>query len=288
MRGARQTAVIGVGAVFVLFPVWAHAAPIRAAVSVAPLATFVERVGAGRVVVQTLVRPGYNPELYEPTPRQIAALADAQVYLLGGVPLEAAWRDRIRAVNPDIRWVDVAGEPATHASSHGHDAHQDPHIWTSPLVAKRMARRIRDVLIDLDPDSRELFLVNFNTFAEELDALNDEIHTLLAHLEQRQFMVFHPAWGYFARAYNLTQVPIERDGKEPGPRALGDLISKARRDGIKLVMVQPQFARKAATRVARAIDARLVEADPLHADYVQNLRRVARLISEANGRNDNS
>jgi zinc transport system substrate-binding protein len=107
-----------------------------------------------------------------------------------------------------------------------------------------------------------------------------DLHALLDPLPNRKFMVFHPAWGYFADTYGLTQVPIEREGKEPGARALAALIDQAKRDGIKVVFVQPQFD-GARRQVAQAIGGVVVAVDPLAADYVDNLRRVGREFAGA-------
>jgi zinc transport system substrate-binding protein len=92
-------------------------------------------------------------------------------------------------------------------------------------------------------------------------------------------MVFHPAWGYFADAYGLTQIPIENEGKRPGPRSLNALIEQARREGIRVVLVQPQFDRRAAEQVADAIGGRVIAIDPLDSNYFDTLRRMARLIA---------
>ena len=261
-------------------------AAVRVFVSVAPLATFVQRVGGIRVEVQTLVRPGHNPHLYEPTARQIAALADADLFIRTGVPFEAAWMDRIRSVNADMPVLDVRDGIALrmddgHPDPHG-SAHLDPHVWTSPPLAQHMARLIRDALVDLDPEHRETYAAGFAAWARELDALDREIRDRLAVLDNRRFMVYHPAWGYFADTYGLTQIPVEHEGKEPGPRRIKELIDLARRDGIKFIMVQPQFSGKTAATIAQAIEGRIVTADPMAIDYADNMRRVTRLIVDNN------
>jgi zinc transport system substrate-binding protein len=94
-------------------------------------------------------------------------------------------------------------------------------------------------------------------------------------------MVFHPAWGYFADTYGLTQVPIEREGKEPGARALAALIDQAKREKTQVVFVQPQFDKRSAVQVAQAIGGAVVAVDPLAPDYIDNLRRVGREFSQA-------
>ena len=88
-------------------------------------------------------------------------------------------------------------------------------------------------------------------------------------------MVFHPAWGYFAHAYGLEQVPIEIEGKNPKPAQLEALIALAREQQIRVVFVQPQFSVKRAELVAREIGGQVAFADPLALDWLNNLQEVA-------------
>jgi zinc transport system substrate-binding protein len=281
--------------------------PLHVFVSVLPLQTFVERVGGDRVVVKTLVLPGQSPATYDPTPKQIAALADADLYVRVGVPFERAWMPRIRAANPHMAMLDLRdGLPLRATEAHDHDAEGDaahaaprphaspagdadrrdaldPHIWTSPRLVRHMAAAIRDTLSRLDPDGAAAYAARQAAFDAELAALDRELADTLAHLDSRRFLVFHPAWGYFADAYGLTQIPIEREGKSPGARRLTALIEQARAEGARVVFVQPQFDRRAAQRVARAIGGRVEAMDPLAPDYAANLRRVAALIAGAGG-----
>jgi zinc transport system substrate-binding protein len=278
-----------------LMPALGSAEPLLVFVSVLPEKTFVEKVGGEHVQVQAMVRPGHSPHTYEPTPHQIAALAQTALYVRIGVPFENAWMARIHSANRDMRVLDArAGIDLRPIEAHEHagaapepkGAHQgaielDPHVWTSPPLVKRMARNIRDALTDLDPAHRDDYARNYAAFAAELDALDGEIRSLLKDVRGGRFMVFHPAWGYFAETYGLTQVPIEKEGKEPGARALTALIEQARREHVKVIFVQPQFSRRYAEQVARAIGGRVVAIDPLAPDYTDNLRRAARSIAEA-------
>ena len=256
--------------------------------SVVPIKTFVERIGGAQVEVRAMVQPGQSPATYDPTPRQVADLARADLYVRVGVPFEKAWMERIRSANPRVPVLDARDGVELRKHEAGDDDHDhdrdalDPHVWTSPLSVKVIAANIRDALIEIDPVHRADYEANHATFDAELDALDAEIRGLLADLPVRRFLVYHPAWGYFASTYDLTQVAIEREGKEPGARALASLIDQARREEARVIFVQPQFNRRSAEQVARAIGGRVEAIDPLAADYVDNLRRVARLIAEAN------
>lgn len=286
----------------VVAPSLVWATPLHVFASVIPIQVFVEKVGGEHVDVRAMVRPGFNPQTYDPTPQQIAALANAELYVRTGVPFEQAWMQRIRSANPHMQVIDLRdGIALREMEGHDHDGHghgddqgpedqahhdaraqeQDPHLWVSPPKVAQMVGVIRDTLTELAPEHAAAFARNHDAFVAELHALERELHRLLDPLPNRKFMVFHPAWGYFADSYGLTQVPIEREGKEPGARALAALIDQAKADEVKVIFVQPQFDKRQARQVARAIGGTVIAVDPLAADYLDNLRRVGREFAHA-------
>jgi zinc transport system substrate-binding protein len=105
----------------------------------------------------------------------------------------------------------------------------------------------------------------------------------LGPLKGREILVFHPAFGYFAERYGLTQRAVESEGKEPGPRQLAALIDTARERGVRVVFVQPQFSRSSAEKIAEAIGGAVVPMDPLASDYLANLERMATEVRKALG-----
>lgn len=289
--------------IVVLMPALGNSEPLGIFVSVPPQKTFVEKVGAHLVEVHTMVRPGHNPHTYDPTPQQISALSKTALYLRIGVPFENAWMERIRSANPDMRVLDNRTDIDLHSvARQEHEHHEkndgpqsnkardetrqaesarDPHVWTSPPLVKQMARNIRDALIELDPPNRLVYARNHDVFAAELDTLDRDIRSLLQDISNPKFMVFHPSWGYFADTYGLTQVPIEKEGKRPGARSLTALIEQAKREHVRIIFVQPQFDKRSAKQVARAIGGQVVSIDPLSANYAENMRKAARLIAKA-------
>jgi zinc transport system substrate-binding protein len=153
---------------------------------------------------------------------------------------------------------------------------KDPHIWLSPRLVKVQARNILNGLLRIDSARGAFYERNYKSFIAELSALDTEIKGIFAgKREGKVFMVFHPAWGYFAQAYGLEQVAVEMEGKEPGPVDLKELIHHARDEGIKVIFVQPEFSTRSAEAIAKAIEGEVVFANPLALDWADNLRKVA-------------
>jgi len=261
-------------------------ARIKSFVSILPQAYFVERVGGEQVDVSVLVGPGHSPATYEPTPKQMAELGKARLYFRIGVPFENVWMARISRANPNMKVIDtrrgikllpMKGYDRDQTEQRHHDSKvtKDPHIWLSLRLVKVQAQNICQALISEDPAHRAYYETNLRTFLHDLDKLDAEITEILKGLKARKFMVFHPAWGYFAHDYGLKQIPIEVEGKDPSARALAELIKYAKDEGIRVIFVQAQFSAKNAEAVARAIGGRIVRIDPLAKDYLYNIRKIA-------------
>ncbi len=270
-----------------LFSGLLQAAQLQVFVPVVPLQTFVEKIGGHHVLVDAVIRPGHDPHTYTPAPSQIRALSSAALYISAGSEFDRSWMKRIRGVNPEMVIADALQGIDLHGLEH-HDHHHhegeealDPHVWTSPLLAKQMAKNIQQALSEIDPDHQADYHNNYLTFAAELDQLHWEIEQWIGEATQRTFMVFHPVWGYFAETYGLTQIAIEEEGKSPRAQRLTQLIEKARAHQVKVIFVQPQMSQRAAHQVAIAIHGRVVAVDPLAADYINNLRSVARQFARA-------
>ena len=276
-------------------------------VSIVPQKYFVQQIGRDIVDVQAMVRPGSSPATYEPKPQQMADLSKAKIYFAIGVPFENAWLEKIAAANPNMRVIHTdhgikkramaahhhkdaeeehhnadqheAGHDQEKVEHHDEDHHKhaglDPHIWLSPPLVKIQARTILAALQEADPAHRSVYETNFTAFASQIDQLDADLKKTFVGKTGLQFMVFHPAWGYFADAYGLKQVPIEMEGKNPKPAQLRELIQHARGNGIKVVFVQPQFSTKSAELIAREIGGQVAFANPLAEDWMANLRQVA-------------
>ncbi len=290
--------------VYILLPLNAllAASPMNVTVSIVPQAYFVQQIAGDLAEVSVMVLPGASPANYEPKPNQMKALSASTVYFAVGVPFETTWLDKIHAANPDMTVIatqdgvtkvpmarhlhDPADKHAKghHGHDHGHGASTilDPHIWLAPDLVKIQAQNICKGLVAADPAHRATYEKNLEAFEKRLAHMDASIRTILGDTSTRnRFLVFHPAWGYFAEAYGLEQIPVEIEGKSPSPRELGSLIKLARTYRINTVFVQPQFSQKSATVIAGAIDGKVVRLDPLAEDWTTNLEKATRAIKEA-------
>lgn len=264
-------------------------------VSIPPQKYFLHQIGNQRVDVQVMVQPGVSPATYEPKPKQMAAISKTHIYFAIGVPFEKIWLGKISAANPDMQVVHTdhgiqkIPMAANHTESERHlekdkqDHHGelDPHIWLSPTLIMTQARTILNALVEIDPDHRAVYEANTKVFVSKLAALDADLKNTFAGKQGFQFMVFHPSWGYFARSYGLQQVPVEIEGKNPKPAQLKALIEHAKKKHINIIFVQPQFSSRSAKLVAKEIGGQVIFADPLAADWSDNLREVAQKFKMA-------
>ena len=268
-------------------------------VSILPQKYFVERISGDKVKVSVMVGPGQNPATYEPLPKQMVALTEANLYFRIGVPFESIWIKKIQSLNPQLKMVDTRGgiplrkiegshnhyelEPGSkHEDNSLHEDKEvkDPHIWLDPLFVRIQAETICRELSAADPENKAFYERNLREFQDDLNQIHRELTETFQSLPVKKLMVFHPSWGYLADRYGLKQIPIEIEGKEPGPRELAKVIDQARQEGIKVIFVQSQFDTKAAESVARAVGGKVVPLDPLAEDYMNNLRRIATVIKK--------
>lgn len=267
-------------------------------VSILPQAYFVERIGGDTVAVNVMVGPGEDPHTYEPKPEQMRALSHSALFFTIGTEYEDAWLPRLRETNPQMRFIDSAEgiqripltDPHDHHAAekadtdqieHNHESGLDPHIWLAPANAKVIAKNILNALSARMPEHTDAFQANFNALMADIEKLDDQLEGLLAGLERRAFVVFHPAWGYFAAQYNLEQIPVQIGGQEPSASDMAALITIAQEENIRVIFIQPTHSTASAKAIAAEINAEVAVVDPLARDWLANLELVAHAFAAA-------
>jgi zinc transport system substrate-binding protein len=262
-------------------------------VSIPPQAYFVDKIAGDHATVTVLIPPGSSPATYTPKPSQIKAIKDAQIYFTIGVPFEKNWLERFKSINPDLKIIDmtkgIKKEPLhnplvhhdnTHEDKHHHGT-LDPHVWLSPKLALILAKNVADTLSKEDSAHQKTYEENYKAFAKSLKRLEAKISKILKGVKQKTFIVFHPSFGYFAKAFGLQQVAIEKEGKEPSLRYIKRVIDFAKKNHIKTIFVEPQFSQKSARYIAKQIGGKVIPIDPLAYDWDKNLLEIAQSFEKA-------
>jgi len=250
---------------------------IKVAATIAPLGEFVSAVGGDKVEVIVVVPPGAEPHTFEPTPSLMVDMAKADLYVMNGAGLEF-WMDKLLHANTKMVVVDSSQGISLLQES---EDEIDPHIWLSLRNAAVQVDNICSGLIEVDPQNKYYYVKNRDAYLSKLKALDEELNQTFAGKKSKIFIVQHPAWTYFARDYELRQVPLMEGEKEPGPRYLGEVIELARKNNITAIFVEPQFNPKSAEVIGREMNARIVALDPLAGNYLDNMRYASREIAQS-------
>ena len=251
-------------------------------VSILPQQYFIEKIGGDLFHVNVMIPPGASPATYEPTFSQLSGLERSDVYMkIGYLGFELSWMDKIMSTNPSMKLVSfsegidlIREEGGAHLHEHAHGG-IDPHIWMSPLNAKIIATIVYRELLLLMPEEKVFLEERHAAFQAELDSLHATIGSMLEGLEQRSFMTYHPSLSYFARDYDLEQIPLEIGGKSPSPAHMKWMADVGKEKRISKVFLQMQLNQKDAETLAKEIGAEIIQINPLDPDWHSQMLFIA-------------
>ncbi|MDR1719444.1 MAG: zinc ABC transporter substrate-binding protein [Dysgonamonadaceae bacterium] len=252
-------------------------------VTIEPQRYFVEQLADSLFEVVTMVPAGISPETYDPTPVQMATLAQSCAYFrIGKIGFEQVWMEKIRSNNPQLPIYDN-GEGIDYIvpdEAHGHSEGADPHTWVSTKEALIIVENMCNALIALDKSHERQFRSNLERLKMEIHRTDSLLTELLADIPVRSFLIYHPALTYFARDFQLKQYCIETDGKEPSAEQMKALVDIAEAEGVKAMFVQQEFDRKNAEIIAQETGCRLEVINPLSYHWSEELIRIAKILAD--------
>jgi len=265
-------------------------------VTIEPQRYFAEKIAGDKFTIHSVVPAGQSPETYDPAPREMVNIGKSTAYFrIGYIGFEEVWMPAIVENNPQLKVFDMSEgielirnlNPHTHHHDHEGDLHHhhhhsgvDPHSWSSITGAKMIAWNMLNAFIALDPEHTKYYWNNYGRLMYEIEETEKTIGTMFKGLQERTFIIYHPALTYLAHEYRLNQLCIERDEKEPSPAQLKELIEEAREYKARVVFVQQEFDRKNAELIARETSCRLVSINPLDYNWSQEMIRIATALTE--------
>jgi len=263
------------GFVFLLFSAMSFCeVKINVGTTILPYAGIIENIGKDKINVVVLVPPGAEPHTYEPKPSQLKEISKSVAYFKVGtqIEFENLYLGKILKLNRNMKVYDT---------SKGIDLiKNDPHIWNSLKNIKIISLNILNGLCEIDRKNEKFYKENYDMYMRKIEKLDNEILHDLKDKAGKQFIVFHPAFGYFARDYGFTQIPVQLGESEPGPKDIKNLIKFAREKNIKVVITEPQFNPRTAKVIAKAIDGKVVSIDPLSKDVIETIKKLKEVLSE--------
>jgi len=242
-------------------------------VSIAPFKYFVTEMAGDDFAVNVMVQPGSNPHIYEPYPDQISRLQRSKAYISNGyLGFEKAWLGRFYEINPAMVKLTLGDmiEPIASEDHHNGDHAEgaDPHYWVSPRCAEEIASSVKNLLCTLNPGESKKYEINLVLLLEKISGVDSLAVSCFSASEGRSFMIYHPNLAYLARDYNLTEIAVEFEGKEPSPSRMKELIDMARAGKIRTIFVQKEYDIRNAKAIAGEIDASVTVIDPLAEDWL--------------------
>lgn len=250
-------------------------------VSIAPYQYLAKRIAGDNYHIQTVVPPGSNPHIYEPTARQISTIGQGVIWFRIGESFEKQILPVLQEKNPHLVDADLRKGISLihdHACCKCSEDLEDRHIWLSPKLTISQVQTICSVLTEQFPEHKEIFSLNAADLIEDLKQLDLEIASILAGSSQKSFLVSHPAFAYFCKDYQLTQISIELGGKDPTTKYLTKILADATADHVKLGIAMPQHSNKGLERIADKLDLRIQTIDPYSPNYFETIRLLAHFI----------
>lgn len=253
-------------------------------VSIAPQAYFVKQIAKDTLDINIVIPPNANEHTFEFKPSGILKLEKSDIYFTTNLEFEKIWilklKDNLKNTKIISTQNGIDFIPLQEHTHEGHHHHgDDPHTWLDPLLAKTHAKNITLALIEQYPQNKAFYEQNLENFLKEMDALNLQIQALFKNAKNKHFLVYHPSWGYFAKRYHLSQIPIEIEGKEPKPKDLAKLAKLIQKEQIKAIFVPKGANNNTIKAMASNYNLKIIELDHLPSDYKNELLKDAKNIA---------
>lgn len=245
-------------------------------VSIAPQSFFVKQIAGDSVDINELILPNMDEHNLDFKPSIIKKLEKSDIYFTIGLEFENLIIDKFKS-NFNLNII-ATSKNKIHEHEHHHDHSHDPHIWLDPILVKDQINIIAKALIKQYPNNTKIYETNLIKFQKYIDDLDKEIKTILKNKKNTKFVVYHPSWDYFAKRYNLEQISIEVDGKEPKINDLKKLIMLIKKENINTIFIQPGFSQNAIKALAKENNIKLITLDHLARQWDKELLKIAKHI----------
>ncbi|MGG1556451.1 metal ABC transporter substrate-binding protein [Paenibacillus ferrarius] len=246
-----------------------------------PMYEFTKQVAGEHANVVALIPAGAEPHDWEPSAKDMKKVKEASVFVYNGIvegwvddALESAGNEKRIVIEASKGITLMEGLPEEEGHGHEHkDDHKeaqdgkvlDPHVWLDPVLAQKEVNTIAEGLAQADPAHKDDYRKNADAYIAKLQALDTSFRTSLTSVKRKEFVTQHTAFGYLAKEYGLTQVPIAglSPEEEPAPDKMADIIKFAKYNQVKTIFFETLVDPKVAKTIAKEINAKTDVLNPL-------------------------
>ncbi len=232
-----------------------------------PLAHIVSEVGGQHVSVKNVLPPGAEPHDFEPSPQQFVELGKSNLFIFNGGHFEP-WISTLEkgaSIKPErvLNMIDELARRQNGLIERGGEV--DPHVWLDPIMFRQEVEIIRDVLIEIDPKNTPAYQANANQLIDSVNELDQRFRDGLRECVKHEVIVSHDAFGYLARQYGFSIVPIAgiSPDEEPSPRDIARIADIARAKGLEYVFFETTISPRLSETIAREVGATTLVLNPL-------------------------
>ncbi|NYT64648.1 zinc ABC transporter substrate-binding protein [Alcaligenaceae bacterium] len=248
-----------------------QAPPLNVVASFSILADMVKHVGGQHIALSTIVGPDSDAHTFEPSPRQVKALASAQVLVVNGLNFETWLAGMLQSAQfKGEQVVASAGIVARKLNQpeldHGHDHDHDhgdidPHAWQSLGNGVIYVQNIAAGLAQADPAHAADYYANASHYIARIQALDQDIKTAIALIppQRRKVITSHDAFAYFAQAYGIQFISAAGAASqaEPSAKDVAAIIDRVRQEHIAAVFIENVSSAKLVSQIARETGAKV-------------------------------
>jgi zinc/manganese transport system substrate-binding protein len=231
----------------------------RGDLTVASLSTITtdlaKNIGGTHVKIEAIIKPGIDPHEFEPTPRDVKKVADANLVLFTGKGIEGYLTKLEEAAGGgSSKFLDIGRDIPSLTMDEDGKKVEDPHWWHSVENMKMATRVVAAAFAKADPSNAASYQKNAQRYLASLDELQRWIRVKLAGLshDQRKLVTSHDALQYFAHDYEFTIYPLKgvSTNEEPSSRHVREIIKVIRGEHVKAVFFESIENHRAIQQIA--------------------------------------
>ncbi|MGM7681211.1 metal ABC transporter substrate-binding protein [Cytobacillus sp. Hm23] len=270
-----------------------------------PLEDFAKKIGENYVDVKSIYPPNVDAHSFEPSAKDMVALAKADLFIYSGVGIDAFAENAIKSLKNESVTILEAGEGIellessqneehhheeqnADAEEHGHedesvevdnDEHNhgdyDPHIWLDPLRAIELAENIKNKLSELKPEHASIFESNYIRLKDNLEKLDEEFRSTIESSKTDIILVSHAAYGYWEERYGIEQIAITglSPTQEPSLKQLQSIIEESKKHDIHYVIFEQSVTPKVVKTIQKELGAESLTLHNLESLTEENIKQ---------------